>query len=97
MPSKHREEQGQEDRGSEATQDAPNEQSRGVGRATYQETTALGAALFAGLGAGLYATPEEAVAARPSVESFRTLASDHYREQAYARWLDAVARVRSGA
>ncbi len=69
----------------------------GVGRATYQETTALGAALFAGLGAGLYATPEEAVAARPSVESFRTLASDHYREQAYARWLDAVARVRSGA
>ena len=68
----------------------------GVGRATYQETTALGAALFAGLGAGLYATAEEAVAARPSVESFRPQAPVHYREQAYARWLDAVARTRSG-
>ena len=68
----------------------------GVARATYQETTALGAALFAGLGAGLYADLDEAVAARPKTDGFRPGLGHHVREAAYARWLDAVARVRSG-
>jgi glycerol kinase len=65
----------------------------GVCRATYQETTALGAALFAGLGAGIYRDMEEAAAARPATESYRPLMPVDPRERAYARWLDAVNRV----
>ncbi len=67
----------------------------GVGRATYQETTALGAALFAGLGAGVYADVEAAAAARPPTEPYAAKLDGHGREAAYARWLDAVARVRT--
>ncbi len=66
-----------------------------VGRASYQETTALGAALFAGLGAGVYATVEEAASARPATERYDPALNAHAREGAYARWLDAVARVRT--
>jgi glycerol kinase len=66
-----------------------------VGRATYQETTALGAALFAGLGAGLYRDVEEAAASRPKTEAFTPAMHPDRRERAYARWLDAVARVRT--
>jgi glycerol kinase len=67
----------------------------GVCRATYQETTALGAALFAGLGAGLYGSLEEAASARPRTDGFQPAMNKHRREAAYARWLDAVARVRT--
>ncbi|THD62630.1 glycerol kinase GlpK [Phenylobacterium sp.] len=66
-----------------------------VGRATYGETTALGAALFAGVGAGLYRDVAEAAAARPKTEAFAPAMELHRREAAYARWLDAVGRVRS--
>jgi glycerol kinase len=66
-----------------------------VFRVDYRETTALGAALFAGLGAGVFATLEEAAAARPGGERLEPSISDHAREGAYARWLDAVAQVRS--
>ncbi|HVI33244.1 glycerol kinase GlpK [Phenylobacterium sp.] len=66
-----------------------------VCRATYQETTALGAALFAGLGAGIYGSLEEAASARPQTEGFSPAIDVHRREAAYARWLDAVTRVRS--
>lgn len=65
----------------------------GVCRATYQETTALGAALFAGVGAGVYRDVEEAAAARPKTESFSPAMGMDPRERAYARWLDAVNRV----
>lgn len=68
-----------------------------VCRATYQETTALGAALFAGVGAGVYADVAEAAAARPSTEGYGPALGADGRERAYARWLDAVNRVRSGA
>jgi glycerol kinase len=67
----------------------------GVCRATYQETTALGAALFAGLGAGVFKDVEEAAAARPDTQSFSPAMDGGRREAAYARWLDAVARVRT--
>jgi glycerol kinase len=67
----------------------------GVCRATYQETTALGAALFAGVGAGVFADVGEAAAARPKTEAFAPQMPECRREAAYARWLDAVARVRS--
>jgi glycerol kinase len=67
----------------------------GVCRATYLETTALGAALFAGVGVGVFRDVEAAAAARPRTESFAPAMDGHRREVAYARWLDAVARVRS--
>jgi glycerol kinase len=66
-----------------------------VCRVTYQETTALGAALFAGLGSGVYANVEEAAAQRPDAELLAPKADTHTRETAYARWLDAVPRVRA--
>jgi len=65
----------------------------GVSRATYQETTALGAALFAGLGAGVYRDIEEAAGARPKTEGYGPEMGLERRERAYARWLDAVNRV----
>ncbi|PVM93814.1 glycerol kinase GlpK [Caulobacter endophyticus] len=66
-----------------------------VARSSYQETTALGAALFAGLGAGVYETLEDAARARPSAEDLKPAMAVHAREAAYARWLDAAPRVRS--
>ena len=66
-----------------------------VQRATYLETTALGAALFAGLGAGLYASIEDAAASRPPADALTPAMPVAQREAAYARWLDAVPRVRS--
>jgi glycerol kinase len=67
----------------------------GVQRATYQETTALGAALFAGVGAGVYRDVEDAAGARPKTEGFTPAMEASRRDAAYARWLDAVRRVRS--
>ncbi|MBW8815611.1 MAG: glycerol kinase GlpK [Caulobacterales bacterium] len=66
-----------------------------VCRATYEETTALGAALFAGVGAGIFRDVEAAAAARPKTESYRPAMTADRREAGYARWLDAVARVRT--
>jgi glycerol kinase len=66
-----------------------------VCRATYQETTALGAALFAGVGSGVYRDVQEAAGARPKTEGYAPRMGDERREGAYARWLDAVARVRT--
>jgi glycerol kinase len=67
----------------------------GVCRATYQETTALGAALFAGVGAGIYRDLDEAAGSRPKTQGYTPAPAAAPREGAYARWLDAVARVRS--
>ena len=67
----------------------------GVSRATYQDTTALGAGLFAGVGAGVYRDVEEAAASRPKTEAYAPAPGAAPRARAYARWLDAVARVRS--
>jgi glycerol kinase len=66
-----------------------------VCRATYQETTALGAALFAGVGAGVFKDVEEAAKSRPDTEGYAPGTDTRRREAAYARWLDAVARVRT--
>jgi glycerol kinase len=67
----------------------------GVCRATYQETTALGAALFAGVGAGVFSELAEAAGSRPTTEAYSPQMDSRRREAAYARWLDAVARVRT--
>ena len=66
-----------------------------VRRASYSETTALGAALFAGVGAGVYGSVDEAVKARPEAELLTPSVDTVTREAAYARWLDALPRVRS--
>ena len=66
-----------------------------VCRAGYQEMTALGAALFAGLGAGVYADMEATTAARPQTESFEPRMAADAREAAQVRWKDAVGRVRT--
>jgi len=66
-----------------------------VRRSSYQETTALGAALFAGVGVGLYGSVEEAAEVSPAAETLTPVLEGHEREAAYARWLDAVPRVRS--
>ena len=65
-----------------------------VRRANYQEMTALGAALFAGVGAGLYASVEQAAEVSPAAETLTPSIREHEREAAYARWLDAVPRIR---
>jgi glycerol kinase len=66
-----------------------------VARSSYQEVTALGAALFAGLAAGVYGSLEEAAAVRPAAEQLSPGQGGAAREEAYARWLDAVGRVRT--
>ena len=68
-----------------------------VARARYEETTALGAALFAGLGAGLYPSLEAAAAARPQTDPSAPQSSAPARQAARTRWRAAVARVSSGA
>ncbi|MBI1407080.1 MAG: glycerol kinase GlpK [Caulobacter sp.] len=65
-----------------------------VFRVNYEETTALGAALYAGVGAGVFADVESAARARPGGERLVSAIDTHARESAYARWLDAVALVR---
>ncbi len=66
-----------------------------VARVTNRETTALGAAMFAGLSCGVFGSIEEAAAVRPDSDVLTPSLGTHSREAAYARWLDAVARVRS--
>lgn len=59
------------------------------------EATALGAALFAGIGAGLYASPSEAVAALKDQPTIEPKMDQGPREAAYAHWLEAIGRIRS--
>jgi glycerol kinase len=68
-----------------------------VGRAAYEETTALGAALFAGLGCGIFATPADAASARPQTTRLSPQGDPEAADQAYAGWLRAVSRIRSDA
>ena len=58
------------------------------------EMTALGAALFAGIGAGVFSSPVEAAAQRPRGPAFEPQMGADERDQAYARWREAVGRVR---
>ena len=67
-----------------------------VDRADYTETTALGAAMYAGLGAGLFDSPEAASALRPETERFTPALSQEGRRAARSRWLEAVGRVVNG-
>jgi len=65
-----------------------------VASAAYTETTALGAALFAGLGAGLYPSAEAAARVAPHTERRLPAAATDWRERRYQRWREAVRRTR---
>lgn len=64
-----------------------------VARAHYGETTALGAALFAGLGAGVYGSIDEAARSRPRAEEIAPSADPASRETARDRWRAAIRRL----
>jgi glycerol kinase len=66
-----------------------------VAPADYPETTALGAALFAGLGAGVYGSLEAAAAASPHGVALAPERREAWRNEKYTLWQDAVRRTRS--
>jgi glycerol kinase len=57
------------------------------------ETTALGAALLAGLAVGLWASPSELERARRIEHRFTPKKPAAWRNREHARWRDAVARL----
>ncbi len=65
-----------------------------VERPRFVETTALGAAMLAGLGAGLFASLKEAAATmRGAVECFEPKMDEAVRQERLERWRKALARV----
>jgi glycerol kinase len=64
-----------------------------VERPEFVETTALGAAMLAGVGAGLFGSLEEAAAMRGAVERFSPAMAAEARERRLAGWKEAVAKV----
>ena len=66
-----------------------------VERPAVVETTAMGAAYLAGLGAGLYPEPEAFAAGSRAERRFTPRMDPANREHKYARWRDAVRRTRS--
>ena len=65
----------------------------GVERPTFIETTALGAAMLAALGAGLYPSLEAAAVMRTGAERFTPKMAPEIRARRLAGWADALARV----
>jgi glycerol kinase len=64
-----------------------------VERPTFAETTALGAAMLAAVGAGVYDTLEAASAMRREVETFTPNMSNEVRQQRLDGWVTALANV----
>jgi glycerol kinase len=64
-----------------------------VERPAFIETTALGAAMLAAVGAGLYASLEDAAAMRGGVARFRPQLGNDIRQTRLTGWADALARV----
>ncbi|HEY0113150.1 MAG TPA: glycerol kinase [Allosphingosinicella sp.] len=64
-----------------------------VERPGFVETTALGAAMLAGVGCGLFSSLEEAAAMRGAVERFTPAMEAPVRQARLAGWSDAVGRV----
>ncbi|HYI39944.1 MAG TPA: glycerol kinase GlpK [Allosphingosinicella sp.] len=64
-----------------------------VERPGFVETTALGAAMLAGVGCGMFASLEEAAAMRGAVERFEPAMADGVREARMAGWRKAVEGV----
>jgi glycerol kinase len=66
-----------------------------VERPRFVETTALGAAMLAGVGRGMFASLEEAAAMRGAVERFEPAMAEEVREARLAGWKKAVEGVLS--
>jgi glycerol kinase len=64
-----------------------------VERPAFIETTALGAAMLAAVGAGLYPTLEAATAMRGGVTRFQPAMPDTDRQTRLSGWGDALSRV----
>jgi glycerol kinase len=64
-----------------------------VERPHFIETTALGAAMLAGVGCGLYGSLEEAAIMRGQVERFSPAMADPVRQTRLSGWADALKRV----
>jgi glycerol kinase len=64
-----------------------------VERPEFAETTALGAAMLASVGAGLYPSLEAASSMRRTVEHFAPKMADAERQSRLAGWADALSRV----
>ena len=64
-------------------------------RPVVRETTALGAALMAGLGAGVFSSMDELAGLWQLERRFEPSMSQAVREEHLARWHQAVARARS--
>lgn len=64
-----------------------------VERPDFAETTALGAAMLAAVGAGLYASLAEASVMRGKVGRFSSVMDDDAREVRLSGWKDALGRV----
>jgi glycerol kinase len=67
-----------------------------VERPEVTETTALGAAILAGIEVGLYPGPEEFAARWRCDKRFEPAMAAEERNRRYAGWRDAVRRTRSG-
>ena len=67
-----------------------------VERPVITETTALGAAVLAGLNNGFFDGTEAIAASWRSAGRFEPRMDEAERARRYAGWLDAVKRVRSG-
>jgi glycerol kinase len=66
-----------------------------VERPVVTETTALGAAMCAGIGVGLLGSIEEVARNWQSDRVFRPMMKEAQRDQLYAGWRAAVKRVQS--
>jgi len=66
-----------------------------VERPADTETTVLGAAFLAGLGAGIYADLEDVAKHWQGAAAFQPAMQDAERDKLYSGWADAVGRVRS--
>jgi glycerol kinase len=66
-----------------------------VERPAELESTARGAAMLAGLGVGLFRTPEEAAKMSKAAGVFRASLDAKARDRLRAEWADAVRRARS--
>ncbi len=69
---------------------------RTIERPVVTETTALGAAYLAGLAAGVFGSTDEIAHAWRLDRRFEPVMGDDQRDERYARWKQAVARVRLG-
>ncbi|MEA3065523.1 MAG: glycerol kinase [Sphingomonadales bacterium] len=74
-------------------QDLANMLALTVERPAFVETTALGAAMLAGVGCGMFASLEEAAAMRGAVERFEPAMAPEVREARLEGWKKAVEAV----